>query len=581
MQQQSYQSGSSNDSYIEGNEDSLHPVLPSLPCSVTGTHGCSHHQDIGTRSDNSVGSHNDNSLPNVAGQSVSQQNTTATTLPNISSLNIAHTSSPRSPTCKLACIMVGLPARGKTYISRKVSRYLTWLGHRSHIFNVGNYRREAVGAAQPSDFFDPEHIGYSKQRTELAMLALDDMLDWLDKGSHDGGAVGCDTPLANETGTNKLSAVQTPRADRPVLAQSSKEVASVALYDATNSTRERRQVIWEKCHERGADVMFIESICDDDKMVMTNIREVKLSSPDYKDTDPEKAIEDFQLRIKFYEKTYETLNPSELNHSISFVKLIDVGNQVIVNKIRGYIHSRIVYFLMNLNTTPRSFYFSRHGESMFNVLQRIGGDSSLSPRGALFAQRIPEIMERNLGHDTQLTVWTSTLQRTMETAQHLNFPKLQWKQLDEIDSGLCDGLTYEEIESQYPADFSERDTDKFNYRYHGGESYRDLVHRLEPIILELERHHEPNHSILIIGHQAVLRAVYAYFLNISHDQLPYIKVPLHTVVKLTPKAYGCDEERFALDIAAVDTHRNRPTTAQSAMNQQPGQFAKVMSPTSR
>jgi 6-phosphofructo-2-kinase/fructose-2,6-biphosphatase 2 len=41
--------------------------------------------------------------------------------------------------------MVGLPARGKTYIARKVSRYLTWLGHRSRIFNVGNYRRQNVG----------------------------------------------------------------------------------------------------------------------------------------------------------------------------------------------------------------------------------------------------------------------------------------------------------------------------------------------------------------------------------------------------------------------------------------------------
>lgn len=29
----------------------------------------------------------------------------------------------------------------------------------------------------------------------------------------------------------------------------------------------------------------------------------------------------------------------------------------------------------------------------------------------------------------------------------------------------------------------------------------------------------------------------------------------HTVIKLTPKAYGCDEERFTLPIEAVDTTR--------------------------
>lgn len=37
---------------------------------------------------------------------------------------------------------------------------------------------------------------------------------------------------------------------------------------------------------------------------------------------------------------------------------------------------------------------------------------------------------------------------------------------------------------------------------------------------------------------------YAYFHNLPQADLPYIKIPLHTVIKLTPKAYGCDEERF-------------------------------------
>ena len=37
---------------------------------------------------------------------------------------------------------------------------------------------------------------------------------------------------------------------------------------------------------------------------------------------------------------------------------------------------------------------------------------------------------------------------------------------------------------------------------------------------------------------------YAYFHNLPQVDLPYIKIPLHTVIKLTPKAYGCDEERY-------------------------------------
>ncbi len=42
------------------------------------------------------------------------------------------------------------------------------------------------------------------------------------------------------------------------------------------------------------------------------------------------------------------------------------------------------------------------------------------------------------------------------------------------------------------------------------------------------------------------------------DQLPYLEVPLHTVVKLTPVAYGCRVEYINLAVDAVDTHRPKP-----------------------
>jgi 6-phosphofructo-2-kinase/fructose-2,6-biphosphatase 2 len=295
---------------------------------------------------------------------------------------------------------------------------------------------------------------------------------------------------------------------------------------------------------------------------MNNIQEVKLYSPDYTDVDEKYAIEDYKNRILHYEKRYETLDASEIDKQICFVKLLNVGTQILVNNIRGYLQSRIVYFLMNLNLTPKSFYISRHGESLFNINQIIGGNSSLSPRGVEFSRLIPVEMIREVGKGN-LTVWTSTLKRTIETAAYLPFKKLEWKQLDELDSGSCDGLTYGEIEKRYPEDFEARDKDKFNYRYHGGESYRDLVHRLEPVILELERHDDQDQLIYIIGfsiflrkgHQAVVRAIYAYFHNICHEDLPYIKIALHTIIKLSPKAYGCQEEHIKIDVPCVDTFR--------------------------
>ena len=70
--------------------------------------------------------------------------------------------------------------------------------------------------------------------------------------------------------------------------------------------------------------MYIESICDDNDIVMQNIREVKISSPDYVGMEEEKAVEDFIGRIKHYQDAYETLSQSE---NVAYVKLINVGRE--------------------------------------------------------------------------------------------------------------------------------------------------------------------------------------------------------------------------------------------------------------
>lgn len=82
---------------------------------------------------------------------------------------------------------------------------------------------------------------------------------------------------------------------------------------------------------------------------------------------------------------------------------------------------------------------------MYNVEGKIGGDSDLSPRGAEYAKALPDLIKKNIG-EGRLEVWTSTLQRTQQTGAFLPFEKKTWKSLDELDAGVCDGMTYEEIE---------------------------------------------------------------------------------------------------------------------------------------
>ena len=52
-----------------------------------------------------------------------------------------------------------------------------------------------------------------------------------------------------------------------------------------------------------------------------------------------------------------------------------------------------------------------------------------------------------------------------------------------------------------------------------GESYIDIIDRLQPVIFELERNTQP---IIVVSHQAVLRCLLAYFLDIPRQKIPYI-----------------------------------------------------------
>uniref|UniRef100_A0A8D0V8Q3 6-phosphofructo-2-kinase/fructose-2,6-biphosphatase 1 n=1 Tax=Sus scrofa TaxID=9823 RepID=A0A8D0V8Q3_PIG len=406
-------------------------------------------------------------------------------------------------------IMVGLPARGKTYISTKLTRYLNWIGTPTKVFNLGQYRREAV-SYKNYEFFLPDNMEALLIRKQCALAALKDVHNYL---SHEEG--------------------------------------HVAVFDATNTTRERRSLILQFAKEHGYKVFFIESICNDPDVIAENIRQVKLGSPDYIDCDREKVLEDFLKRIQCYEVNYQPLD-DELDSHLSYIKIFDMGTRYMVNRVQDHIQSRTVYYLMNIHVTPRSIYLCRHGESELNLRGRIGGDSGLSPRGKQYAYALADFIKSQA--ISSLKVWTSHMKRTIQTAEALDVPYEQWKALNEIDAGVCEEMTYEEIQEHYPEEFALRDQDKYRYRYPKGESYEDLVQRLEPVIMELER----QENVLVICHQAVMRCLLAYFLDKSSDELPYLKCPLHTVLKLTPVAYGCKVESIYLNVEAVNTHREKP-----------------------
>lgn len=441
-------------------------------------------------------------------------------------------------TDKLVIIMVGVPASGKTFFAKRIARYLTFfLDIPSEIFNVANYRRELVVPSN-SDFFDPSNKEAMSLRIQARANAIRDLIQYMRK---DGVRTG--------------------------------------VFDAANCTKEQRLEIRSKLNEEGigAKIMFLECICDDHKLIEANIRSISKGSmqdySDYKDVDEFTVFSDLRnRREQYYLPTYEPVDESE---RACYVKVYNYITIEVFN-VHGYLPLKVVHFVMNLHTLPRTFYIARHGQSEYNRHGKIGGNSGLTRSGVEFARRLHQFAKENIMTETTLVdsttgttqpqtvparLWTSTLRRTKETAQFFDHPTIQhtlengetidWVQmrpmhrrnLDEIFAGTMDGMTYKEIEERFPEEFQRRQKDKLSYRYPRGESYMDVILRLEPMACEMERTREP---ILVIGHQGIHRILYAYFMGLKREEAPYVNIPLNTVIKLTPNAYTCDEERICL-----------------------------------
>lgn len=214
--------------------------------------------------------------------------------------------------------------------------------------------------------------------------------------------------------------------------------------------------------------------------------------------------------------------------------------------------------LLNLHLTPRPIWMSRHGESEFNMQGRIGGDAPLTAAGQVYANHLRDFMRKQYPPGTDLVVWTSTMLRTGMTVAPMTevWEVVKWRALDEINAGMLDGLTYEYVAENMPAEYEARKADKLKYRYPRGESYVDVFSRLEPVLFEMLRQRSP---LLIIGHQAILRVLYGYLTRKAPEECPTLNMPLHTVFRLTPHAYDCEVETFhPLEIAGIELPEEQP-----------------------
>ena len=222
-------------------------------------------------------------------------------------------------------------------------------------------------------------------------------------------------------------------------------------------------------------------------IIEANIRSTKLSSPDYEDTDPDEAVTDFRARIAHYERVYQPLEDDEG----AYLRVTGAGRGVTVSNVDGYLAARLVFFLMNLHLTARPIWLTRHGESVYNAAGLLGGDPDLTPDGHRYARSLAEFLDQRDPDRNGVVIWTSSLRRAVQTAAPLGRTPWAWRALDEIDGGICDSMSHAQIQEHLPEEYAARKRNKFTYRYPRGESYQDIILRLDPVIIELERTRKP------------------------------------------------------------------------------------------
>ena len=340
---------------------------------------------------------------------------------------------------RIAIATVGLPARGKTHVSVALARYLRWLGVKTRIFHLGDYRRAIVGHGRdvPDDYFFVNASASSVLlRQKILKKCREDIYHFL---NHENG--------------------------------------QVAIYDAVNPLSAGRKSLAKEFAKHDIRCLFIESSCDDQKIIEENVRSVKISSPDYIGWSEQDAVKHYLNRVSAKIPHFETMEETDLD----WIKMINAGERIIVNNNSfSYISHRIVFYLLNLHIKSRHTYFARAGSTLEE--ESFKADASLSPQGHEYAKKMTDTMIKHREEERQaiiakggvdtplkpLTIWSSTRRRTIETSTYFaarGYKVRQRSQMSQLNPGVCEKKSERKIREQYPDEVEKHDLDPYHHRF--------------------------------------------------------------------------------------------------------------------
>ncbi|KGO14222.1 alpha-ribazole phosphatase [Clostridium botulinum] len=170
-----------------------------------------------------------------------------------------------------------------------------------------------------------------------------------------------------------------------------------------------------------------------------------------------------------------------------------------------------------------NIYLIRHGETEQNKRKNFYGklDVELNEKGEEQSYKVGELLK-----DIEFNkIYISDRKRTRETAEIiLERNKFYEKEkniiykderINEIDFGIFEGKSYEEIGSLYPKEQEKWEKDWKNFPPPKGESAVVFYNRVENFMKHIQKEEDGNY--LIVTHGGVIRMIYSYILQNNID----------------------------------------------------------------
>ncbi|MBU3204828.1 histidine phosphatase family protein [Clostridium algidicarnis] len=155
-----------------------------------------------------------------------------------------------------------------------------------------------------------------------------------------------------------------------------------------------------------------------------------------------------------------------------------------------------------------NIYIARHGETKWNIEGRMQGfkNSDLTQRGINDARSLGESL-KDIDFDC---IYSSPLGRALDTAKYIrqddNIKIILDDSLKELNLGLWEGMTHEEIKEKYPLQYNNFREHPESFESQGGESFLELIKRVEKGLNNIIK--DENHeNILIVTHTCVIKAI--------------------------------------------------------------------------